>query len=119
MAKLVVVTQGLAGLSIELSGNPASIGRAYGNALQIIETTVSSRHCEVVLRGDELHIRDLRSTNGTVVQGQRVTDAVLKPGQTFRVGQVEIHFDPSGAAALPAGFSPKEATGAGTPVIPQ
>ncbi len=116
MPKLVVITEGLTGLSVELSGTPASIGRAYGNALQIIETTVSSRHCEVLLRGDELHIRDLRSTNGTFVQGKRVTDAVLKPGQTFRVGQVELRYEAS-APAMPPGFAPK-APSVPSPVSP-
>lgn len=121
MAKLVVVTQGLAGLTIELGGNPTSIGRAYGNALQIIETTVSSRHCEAVLRGNDLYIRDLRSTNGTFVQGERVTEAVLKPGQTFRVGAVEIRYEAS-VPAMPAGFSPKSSAVppvAAVPVAPK
>lgn len=102
MAKLVVVTEGLAGLSIELGGNPVMIGRANGNALQVVETSVSGKHCEVVLRGNELHVRDLRSTNGTFVSGQKITDAVLKPGQTFRLGQVEIRFE----ASAPAAFAP-------------
>ena len=93
MAKLVVINQGLAGLSLELSENWATIGRGNGNALQIIETSVSGKHCEVQLAGNELNIRDLRSTNGTFVRGQKIAEAVLKPGQTLRLGQVELRFE--------------------------
>jgi CheY-like chemotaxis protein len=93
MAKLVVINQGLAGLSLELSENWATIGRGNGNALQIIETSVSGKHCEVQLSGNELNIRDLRSTNGTFVRGQKIAEAVLKPGQTLRLGQVELRFE--------------------------
>lgn len=95
MAKLVVVTQALAGLSHELSGGWATIGRADGNTFQIVESSVSGRHCEVRLQGDELVVRDLLSTNGTFIQGRKITEAVLKPGQTLRLGNVELRLEPS------------------------
>ena len=106
MAKLVVINQGLAGLSLELSENWATIGRGNGNALQIVETSVSSKHCEVQLKDNELRVRDLRSTNGTFVRGQKVSEAVLKPGQTLRLGQIELRFEAEG----PAPVLPKKQT---------
>lgn len=102
MAKLVVISQGLAGLSLELGGQWTAIGRGYGNALQIIETSVSGKHCEVRLQGNELHIRDLRSTNGTFVRGQKITEAVIRPGQVVRLGQVEARFEMDQVAPVPA-----------------
>jgi CheY-like chemotaxis protein len=101
MAKLVVVTQDLAGLSHELNGNWTTIGRADGNSFKIADTSVSCQHCEVRLCGDELTVRDLCSTNGTFVQGRRITEDVLRPGQTLRVGEVTLRFE---AAAV--GLSP-------------
>jgi len=112
MAKLVVINQGLAGLSLELSENWATIGRGNGNALQIIETSVSGKHCEVQLSGNELNIRDLRSTNGTFVRGQKIAEAVLKPGQTLRLGQVELRFE----ADVSAPVIPKSPVSAPHPV---
>jgi len=97
MAKLVVVSPALAGLSRELGKGWITIGRADGNTFQIVETTISARHCEVRLRGDELVVRDLLSTNGTFVQNQKVAKAVLKPGQTLRLGNVELRLEPSAA----------------------
>ena len=72
MAKLVVVSPALGGLSHELSGGWATIGRADGNTFQIVEASISGRHCEVRLQGDELVVRDLLSTNGTFVQNKKV-----------------------------------------------
>jgi CheY-like chemotaxis protein len=93
MAKLVVLTKSLNGLSHELGENWITIGRADGNAFQIAEPSVSGRHCEVRLRGDELAVRDLLSTNGTFVAGKKIVEGVLQPGQALRVGEVELHFE--------------------------
>jgi pSer/pThr/pTyr-binding forkhead associated (FHA) protein len=54
---------------------------------QIAETSVSSHHCEVLLRGSDVVIKDLNSTNGTFINDEPVTESVLKPGQTLRLGQ--------------------------------
>jgi CheY-like chemotaxis protein len=90
MAKLVILTEGLTGLTHELSTNPTTVGRAEGNLFQIIEPSVSGRHCEILLRGDEVVVRDLKSTNGTFIQGERITEAILKPGQILRLGRVDL-----------------------------
>lgn len=101
MAKLVVVTKGLAGLSHEVTGNWATIGRADETAFQIVEPSISGRHCEVRLEGGELAVRDLDSTNGTFTHGQKITNAVLKPGQTLRVGDVDLRFEAVAVAESP------------------
>lgn len=85
-------------MSHELSDTWVTIGRAYGNTVQIVEQSVSGRHCEVRLQGDELVVRDLQSTNGTFVAGKKISEGVLKSGQTFRLGEVELCFE---AADLP------------------
>jgi CheY-like chemotaxis protein len=95
MAKLVVITKGLSAASHELGGKWTTIGRADGNDFQIAEASISGRHCEVKLRGDELVVRDLQSTNGTFAGGQKISEGVVKPGQTLRVGEVELRFENS------------------------
>src|SRR5208283_1946540 len=95
MPKLVVLTGSLADLSFELSTNWTTIGRAKGNAFQIADTSISGRHCEILLRGDEVVVGDLNSTNGTFIQGERVTKAILRPGQTLRLGQVDLRLEAS------------------------
>jgi pSer/pThr/pTyr-binding forkhead associated (FHA) protein len=100
MAKLVILTQSLNGRAHELNVDRTTVGRVEDNMFQIAETSVSSHHCEVLLRGSEVVIKDLNSTNGTFINDQPVTgEAVLKPGQTLRLGTVELKLEGVVAAA--------------------
>jgi CheY-like chemotaxis protein len=98
MAKLVVITKGMPAAAHELGDTWATIGRADSNSFQIVENSVSGRHCEVRVKGDELVVRDLLSTNGTFAGGKKITEAVVKAGETFRVGEVEVRFEASAPA---------------------
>jgi pSer/pThr/pTyr-binding forkhead associated (FHA) protein len=104
MAKLVILTPGLTvtGSAHELNVDRTTIGRVDDNIFQIAEPSVSSHHCEVHLRGNEVLIRDLNSTNGTFINGEKIAESVLKPGQTLRLGNVELRLAAEGAAAAPA-----------------
>ena len=97
MAKLVILSQGMAGRSHELKVDRTTIGRVDDNMFPIAEASVSSHHCEVLLRGTDVVIHDLNSTNGTFINGEKVTESVLKPGQTLRLGQVELRLEAEGA----------------------
>ena len=99
MAKLVVQNAGMTGRSYELKTDTTTIGRVEDNAFQVAEASVSSHHCEVLLRGSDVVIKDLNSTNGTFINGEKITgESVLKPGQTLRLGQVEFRLE-NGASA--------------------
>jgi pSer/pThr/pTyr-binding forkhead associated (FHA) protein len=80
-----------------------TIGRVEDNAFPIPEASVSSHHCEILLRGSDIVLRDLNSTNGTFINGQQLTgEAVIKSGQIIRLGQVEMRLEnaePKAAAA--------------------
>jgi hypothetical protein len=98
MAKLVVLSEGLTGRTCELKQDKTSIGRLDDNTLQIAEPSVSSHHCEIFKRGNDLVVKDLGSTNGTFINGEQISESVLKPGHILRVGQVEIRLEVAGAA---------------------
>ena len=111
MAKLVVLSEGLTGQSYELKVERTTVGRVEDNTFPIVQPSVSSHHCEIYLRGNDVVVKDLNSTNGTFINNNQVTgESVLKPGQILRLGQVEIRLDASGAAGAPAA-----ATSVGTP----
>lgn len=93
MSRLVVISPGLTGSSHELGTRWVTIGRADGNDFQIVDTSISGRHCEVRLRGTDLDVRDLRSTNGTFIGGKAVSEGALQPGQTLRLGEVELNLE--------------------------
>ncbi|MGD0262128.1 MAG: FHA domain-containing protein [Verrucomicrobiota bacterium] len=99
MAKLVVLSAGMTGRTQELKVDKTTIGRVEDNTFQIAEPSVSSHHCEVLLRGSEVVVRDLNSTNGTYINGEKVTEKVMKPGQILRLGQVELRLDTDAPAA--------------------
>jgi len=69
-----------------------SIGRTDENRVALEQTKVSRRHAEVVRKGDSFILRDLGSTNGTWLQGERVGEAILQDGDTFRIGDAQIVF---------------------------
>src|SRR5208283_2181437 len=117
MAKLVVLSAGMTGRTQELKVDKTTIGRVEDNLFQIAETSVSSHHCEVLLRGSEVVIKDLNSTNGTFINDQPVTESVLKPGQTLRLGTVELKLD-TGAAASAPGTAPASAPANAAPDAP-
>jgi pSer/pThr/pTyr-binding forkhead associated (FHA) protein len=98
MAKLVVLSEGLTGRSYELKVDKTTVGRVDDNAFSIPEPSVSSHHCEILLKGNDVVVRDLDSTNGTYVNDERVTEAVLRSGQILRLGQVEMRLETGNAA---------------------
>ncbi len=89
----------MTGLTQELKAEKTTIGRLDDNTFQIAEPSVSSHHCEVVLRGSEVVVRDLDSTNGTFIGAEKVTERVLKPGQVLRLGQVQMRLESDAAGA--------------------
>jgi CheY-like chemotaxis protein len=101
MARLVVISKGVSASVHELAEGWTTIGRADGNTFQVVEPSVSGRHCEVRLRGEDLQVHDLLSTNGTFVGGRKISEAVVKPGETFRLGDVELCFELKNAPAPP------------------
>ncbi len=71
-------------------GNIKTIGRSAGAEFIVDAARVSRLHCQLTAGATELQVLDLQSTNGTFVNGQRVTEAHLKAGDKLGVGQVEL-----------------------------
>lgn len=116
MAKLVVQNAGMTGRSYELNTDKTTIGRVEDNSFQVAEASISSHHCEVLLRGTDVVIKDLNSTNGTFINGEKISESVLKPGQTLRLGQVEFRLENGApAASAPSASAPSSAPAPAAP----
>ena len=117
MAKLVILTQGLNGRAHELNVDRTTIGRVEDNLFQIAEASVSSHHCEVHLRGNEVLIRDLNSTNGTFHQRRKNHRKRFKTWPDLAAGQCGIEArDARGSGsteALRPRFRPRPGQAAG------
>ncbi len=84
----------MTGRAYDLKAEKTTIGRVDDNAFPIAEGSISSHHCEVLLRGNEIVVKDLNSTNGTFVNGQQITgEGILKSGQILRLGQIEMRLE--------------------------
>jgi len=108
MAKLVILNQGMTGRTFDLNVERTTVGRVEDNTFQITDPSVSSHHAEIILRGSDIVIKDLNSTNGSFVNNDKITETILKPGQTLRFGQVELRIDDGRpvSAPTPAGGTP-------------
>lgn len=75
------------GSIFEIAGAEASIGREVGNTVQLDrDNTVSRRHARLLKKGDQWIIRDEGSSNGTWVNGVRVSEQALRPGDEIQIG---------------------------------
>ena len=114
MPRLVLLSEGYTGRTYDLTVDKTTVGRVADNSLEIPEASVSSHHAEILLRGSEVFIRDLDSTNGTFINGERLTgEGPLKPGQVLRLGTIEMRLESSESAPKPKQSFDK------TRVIPQ
>ena len=78
-----------------------TLGRAAIADLVVEAPLLSRVHCRLTARADMLLVEDLRSTNGTFVNGRRVERAALGDGDRLTVGRVEFAVSRQSAAAAP------------------
>jgi DNA-binding NtrC family response regulator len=72
-----------------------SIGKGDANDITLEDAFVSSRHARLERRGERWRVRDLGSTNGTVVAGVRVGDCELPVGAVIAIGDCEVTLEPA------------------------
>jgi pSer/pThr/pTyr-binding forkhead associated (FHA) protein len=75
------------------SGSIKTVGRAPRADFVVDAALVSRVHCRLTATDDRLEVVDLKSTNGTFVNGKRVQKAHLSAGDRLRVGRVELTVD--------------------------
>lgn len=86
---LVMVKEDGSAKELRLDKEHTIIGRDEAARLRIPLPSVSRKHCELVIAEDEeLLVRDLGSANGTYVNGKRVRQQELSPGDLLTVGPV-------------------------------
>ena len=86
--KLIIEQGPTPGQEIELAKDEFVIGRIEGNDLVIAEPSVSRRHARLLRQGEQVLLEDLGSSNGTFVNGQRLSAPFpLKSGDIFTLGQ--------------------------------
>jgi len=91
-AKLIIQENG-AERVVQLKGRNTAIGRSQENDLTIDDINSSRRHCEIQRTKSGYEIVDLKSRNGTLVNGILVLRKELRPGDCIEIGKTRIFFD--------------------------
>ncbi|MGO8675199.1 MAG: FHA domain-containing protein [Limisphaerales bacterium] len=100
MPKLFINPSSPAVWEIQLKPGPNRLGRGAANDFTLSDPSVSGTHCEILVGGQSVVIKDLGSTNGTFVNRASVREAVLREGDRIHVGGVEMVYAAENAAAL-------------------
>ena len=111
MFKLVLALGGKVLNRNEYRQDRVLVGRHPDCDLVIDNLGVSRNHCEIVKEGDFYVLRDLRSNNGTYVNGKRVTVYNMNDGDEIAIGKFTIGFSTPQKAELKA--APEEGKVAG------
>jgi pSer/pThr/pTyr-binding forkhead associated (FHA) protein len=97
MPKLIVRSETGESVSHDLVEETYTIGRAPENLIRLEDISVSGRHAQIVVIAENCFLKDLGSTNGTLVNGQPVSEVQLRPGDRVRFGKVESVFEADAA----------------------
>jgi pSer/pThr/pTyr-binding forkhead associated (FHA) protein len=80
------------GLEIEVKETPAFVGRDSLALICIRAQTVSRQHAVLAYHNHRFHLKDLQSTNGTLVNSQKITESPIKDGDIIQFGDVVCQF---------------------------
>jgi hypothetical protein len=115
MRRLIVNPGTDSAWEIPLRNGTATLGRLDGNDFVVADPSVSSHHCAISVRNSTVVIKDLGSSNGTFIDEQPVTEAELLPGQSLRLGEVQMRLEetvPAPAAVRATAPAPAPAVAA-------
>jgi len=90
MPKLIVNPGTSLAREFELKPGVQRVGRAAGNDIRIQDASMSGSHAEILVQGGVIMIKDLGSTNGIFINGSPVKYGELRPGQSLRLGWVDM-----------------------------
>ena len=92
--KLVVIKGSQRGTEFVVSGDTFRVGKAPENDLILADETVSRVHFEIARDAKGYLVRDMKSTNGTFLDGAEVKEAYLRAGSVIGLGSCELKFTP-------------------------
>ena len=89
-AYLIVLAGSEVGKMFKLDDGETVIGRSHRADIRIDDDSISRLHVKLMLDGTNVSIEDLNSSNGTLVNGTRITIESLRDGDKIRVGETTI-----------------------------
>ncbi len=103
MAELLFLNGPDKGLTVELHrGGSIVVGRSRRCDLTLNDRNASRKNCRIIYEAGNFNVVDLKSTNGTVVNGRTIAEAALQAGDVIEVGDTKLRFVADAPAAPPA-----------------
>jgi len=100
--------------------NEISIGRVQGNDLLLPKGNVSKRHARIVYRDGRFIVTDLKSTNGSYVNGHRIAQAtIVREGDKIYIGDFILKVDAGSSSSGPMPPSPRQQVDSDVPAVLQ
>jgi FHA domain len=93
MPRLVAQSAEFAGKSFDLTDKEIPVGRVADNKIQLEHASISGHHAVFKLDSLDYVIKDLDSTNGTRINGERITEQKLRRNDILRLGNIELLYD--------------------------
>lgn len=81
------------GSARDITATPLVVGRLPDCGIVLSDSNVSRRHAQLALEGSSVVVTDLGSTNGTFVNGRRVTRATVRPGDEVAIGTTRLRVE--------------------------
>jgi pSer/pThr/pTyr-binding forkhead associated (FHA) protein len=92
MPKMIVSIDGVVIKEVQLSKDRTTLGRRPYNDIVIDNLAVSGEHAVLLMTGNDVHLEDLNSTNGTYVNGKAVKKQLLQNSDTIEIGKYKIKY---------------------------
>jgi pSer/pThr/pTyr-binding forkhead associated (FHA) protein len=92
MPRLIIMTKAGAPRQINLAEGRTTIGRTDQNTLVLDSPLVSRAHAAIEVAGAAVTVTDLRSSNGTLVNGRSIRAIALKNRDVLEIGDVKLRF---------------------------
>ena len=108
MYAVVITDEGGARRRLDFSKQELTVGRVQGNDIVLAKRNVSKQHARLSLKGDQAVVVDLNSTNGTWVNGRKITSPhPLKQGDKIYIADFILTVEPSKDDAARASTAPR------------
>jgi pilus assembly protein CpaF len=109
MFAIIISEKGGAERKEAFEKNEINVGRVQGNDLMLPKGNVSKHHARLLFRDGRFIVTDLKSTNGTYVNGRKIAQAtIVREGDKIYIGDFVIRLESAGAGAVVEPEAPSE-----------